>query len=198
MRAGTGILPVVNARVDSRDHHGHEIRTWPTCSFAAAQEQEARRAPVARAWPSRLQIVGILAFIQSLLFLVIWLWICASAGAATPPKADFSLDLQQSRYDPVQQRDPFGRTGGVPAESKAAPAAPLVFHLSGILYQATNPSAVVNDKLLTLNKTVTLNAGNGEVQIKAVEITRDRVVLEVGGQKVELRMNSHNQPAAQP
>jgi type II secretory pathway component PulC len=139
-----------------------------------------------------------MAFIQSLLFLVIWLWLCASAGAAATPKADFSLDLQQSRYDPVQQRDPFGRTREVPAETNAAPAVPLAFRLDGILYQTTNPSAIVNDKLLTLNKTVALNAGNGEVQVKAVEITRDRVVLEAGGQRVELRINAPHQLPASP
>jgi len=142
--------------------------------------------------------VGILAFVQSLLFLVIWLWICGSAGAATTPKVGFNPDLQQSRYDPVKQRDPFAKAGATTAAGKTLPAAARVFHLSGILYQPGNPSAVVNDKLLTLNKTVTLNAGNGEVQVKAVEITRDRVVLEAGGQKVELRMNLQNPPAAQP
>jgi hypothetical protein len=142
--------------------------------------------------------VGILAFIQSLLFLVIWLWICASVGAATPPKVEFNPDLQQSRYDPVKQRDPFTKAGATTAAAQAHPSAALVFHLNGILYQAADPSAVVDGTLLTLNKIVTLNTGNGEVQVKAVEITRDRVVLEAGGQKVELRMNSQKPPAARP
>ena len=198
MRAGVEILPVANTRVDSWRHHDREARTWSSPAFVLTEGQESKQSSPASTWPSRLQIVGILAFVQSLLFLVIWLWICASAGAATTPKVGFNPDLQQSRYDPVKQRDPFAKAGATTAAGKTLPAAARVFHLSGILYQPGNPSAVVNDKLLTLNKTVTLNAGNGEVQVKAVEITRDRVVLEAGGQKVELRMNLQNPPAAQP
>lgn len=198
MKLQAEILPIIGAHVDSRHHWGRNAEAWSLETRVVAEGQEIKQSSTAAGWPSRLQIVGILAFIQSLLFLALWLWICANAGAGTPPTADFKPDLQQSRYDPVKQRDPFAKAGATTADAKTLPAAALVFHLSGILYQPTNPSAVVNDKLLTLNKTVTLNAGNGEVQVKAVEITRDRVVLEAGGQKVELRMNSQNPPAAQP
>jgi ribosomal protein L16/L10AE len=33
-----------------------------------------------------------------------------------------------------------------------------------------------------------MQTGQGEVEVKAVTITRDLVVLEVGGQKTELRL----------
>ena len=54
-----------------------------------------------------LHVVGLLAFGQSLIFLAIWLLICASAGAAPAKKPEFSADLQLSTYEPTKKRDPF-------------------------------------------------------------------------------------------
>jgi hypothetical protein len=150
-------------------------------------------------FPSAVRVAGILAFCQSLIFLVIWLLVCATAGAATKPKAEFAPELKASTYEPTNLRDPFAKPGVASQDAKAAPGAPIIFQLQGILYQPTNPSAIVNDRLLTLNKIVTLNTGNVEVQVKAVEITRNTVVLEVGGQKVELQLSKREPqtPAAQ-
>jgi hypothetical protein len=39
-----------------------------------------------------------------------------------------------------------------------------------------------------LNKTAKVHTAQGEVEVKAVEITHDLVVLDVGGQKIELRL----------
>jgi len=64
--------------------------------------------------------------------------------------------------------------------------------LEGILYESANPSAIVNGRLLTLDKSVTLPAGNGEVKVRAVEITREHVVVEASGQKIELRLAVQN------
>lgn len=153
-------------------------------SFAAVEE--AVLSSQARRSSSAIHIVGVLAFTQSLIFLVIWLLICAAAGAATKPQAEFNPELKVSTYKTAKVRDPFARSGVAAPGGKASPSVPITLHLQGILYQPTNPSAIVNDKLLTLDKIVTLSAGNGEVQVKAVEIARDRVVLDVGGQKVEL------------
>jgi ribosomal protein L16/L10AE len=58
----------------------------------------------------------------------------------------------------------------------------------GILYNAASPSALVNNQLVELNKPARMQTGQGEVEVKAVTITRDLVVLEVGGQKMELRL----------
>ena len=145
------------------------------------------------AWPNGLRLVGILAFVQSLIFLVIWLLVCANAGAATASKDGFDPNLQTSVYNPVKQRDPFSQAGA-PAATAAAAAttAPTDFHLEGILYQPVSPSAIVNDKLVTLGKTTTLDVDGGQIQVKAIEITRNRVVLEAGGQKVELLLNPQN------
>ena len=150
--------------------------------------------PSSSPWPLGRHVVGILAFIHSLIFLVLWLWICANAGAGTSATADFRADLRQSHYNPTQARDPFSRPGSTTAEAKAVPVSPLVFHLDGILYESANASAIVNGTLLSLNKTVSLSSGKEEVQVKAVEITRNRVVLEARGQRVELQINAQNPP----
>ena len=60
--------------------------------------------------------------------------------------------------------------------------------LKGILYHAVHPAAIVNDQLVEFNKSVTVQTEQGAVEVKAVQITREVVLLEVGGQKVELRL----------
>jgi len=150
----------------------------------------------ARPFPSAVRVVGILAFCQSLIFLVIWLIVCATASATTKPKAEFAPELKTSAYEPTNQRDPFAKPGVASRDVKSAPGAPIMFELQGILYQTANPSAIVNNKLLTLNKIVTLTTGSAEVQVKAVEITRDTVVLEVGGQRVELQLSKRGPQAS--
>lgn len=145
---------------------------------------------------SAVRVAGILAFAQSVLFLALWLWLCASAGAAVPQKkAEFKADMQISKYQPGQARDPFSPVGGY--ANPAAAAASVTLHLEGILYSATEPSAIVNGQLLTLNKPAKLDAGGGaEVKVMATVITRDRVVVEVGTSKVELFLNQQANPPA--
>lgn len=147
-----------------------------------------------------LRIVGVLAFGQSLLFLVIWLWLCASAGAATPATdVQVDMQLQLSTYSPAKIRDPFGKSPVVRTSTTVEVANPASFlQLQGILYDRTNPAAMVSDHLMTLNKTVTFATDEGEFQARAVEITRDRVVLEAGGSKVTLRLSgASSKPPAQ-
>ena len=139
-----------------------------------------------------LRLVGLMAFGQSLLCLAIWLLICASAGAAGVNKVDFNPDLQLSDYQPTKARNPFGGMAATDANVASVPIGALAFQLQGILYQSKNPSAIVNNQLLTLNKSVTLETGTGTVEVRAIEITRTHVVLESKGQKVELRLNSSN------
>jgi hypothetical protein len=66
--------------------------------------------------------------------------------------------------------------------------------LTGILYDAVHPAALVNDQLLELNRPVKVHTVQGEVEIRALKITRELVVLQVGGQKMELRLGGaeHN------
>lgn len=138
-----------------------------------------------------MRIVGVLAFCQAILFLVLFLFLCARAGAATASKSTPSLELTLSSYTTQTARDPFGsevpKAGNAAGATAAASVGASSFTLGGILYDAASPAALVNDQLVELNKPVKVQTGQGEVEVKAVTITHDLVVLEVGGQKVELR-----------
>jgi len=54
----------------------------------------------------------------------------------------------------------------------------------------------VNDKVVELNKPVTVKTAQGDVPVRALEITREVVLLEVGGQKLELRLGAANRATA--
>jgi hypothetical protein len=141
-----------------------------------------------------LRIVGILAFCQALVFVVLFLFLCAGAGAATEAKPASSLELSSSVYLPQNARDPFGSevpkaTDGTGASARLA--GPDMLKLQGILYNKINPSALINDQLVELNKTAKVHTAQGEVEVKALEITRDLVLLDVGGQKIELRLGGN-------
>ena len=71
------------------------------------------------------------------------------AGAATTAKkAEFNPALQLSNYEPTKTRDPFTRGAIAGVEAKLPSGVPIVFQLDGILYQTTNPSAIVNGQLV--------------------------------------------------
>jgi hypothetical protein len=134
-----------------------------------------------------LRIVGILAFCQALVFIVVFLFICARAGAAIEGKPSSGLELSPSVYTPQNARDPFGSQVSN-AAGATQPVATGQMKLQGILYNAVNPSALVNDQLVELNKPVKVHTEQGEVEVKALKITRELVLLDVGGQKIELRL----------
>ena len=187
MRTTSQLLPPMDAGTDLTTSTPRGIILAvpaQNCAGLEAVEPAAHR----RSTGSAMRTVAIMAFCQSLLFLLLWLAICVRAGAATPPQTTFQPYLIVSAYNPVTQRDPLGKSG-LSQESKVAPGVAVAFRLEGILYSPSSPSAIVNGTLVTLNKTVTLTDGNGQTQVKPVEITRERVVLETGGQRVELRLN---------
>ena len=119
---------------------------------------------------------------------------------AVSATSGFDLELIRSVYKPDKARDPFLKPGTTAIGSnglKMVTAGQLVFRLQAILWSPTNPSVVVNDQLLDLNKSVVFSTASGDVEVKAVEIGRERVVLEVAGQRVELRLNPE-QPSGKP
>jgi len=183
-------------------------RAWPRADVLVDEHCEdrgdtataevERRAVICRPRASDglsvpLHIVGVLAFCQALVFIVLFLFICARAGAATVGKPTSDLALSLSVYTPQSARDPFGSE--VP---KSTAPTQLVgtdaLKLQGILYSAANPSALVNDQLVELNKTAKVHTAQGDVEVKALKITRELVLLDVGGEKVELRLGGveHN------
>lgn len=155
--------------------HGCAVCSLPVASTAS------RPTSMGKA----VRLVSLLAFGQALAFLTFWLLTCVSVGAAT----GFNTELQSSTYEPTKSRDPIARVGGAAVEGKVGPAG---FALEGILYQVSHPSAIINGQLVTLNKTVTVIAGSVPTQVRAVEIGRTKVVLEVAGQKVELFLNQQS------
>ncbi len=189
MRPASQAIDLANSHIGDRD---------ATSTFALDVTMRPLERTLSRhSRTDALRLVGLMAFGQSLLFLAIWLMICASAGAAGVNKVDFSPDLQLSDYQPAKGRDPFGGMGAADASVGSIPIGTVAFQLQGILYQSRNPSAIVNNRLLTLNKTVTLETGIGTVEVRAVEITRNHVILESRGQKVELHLDpakSQHQP----
>jgi|GEM_PF-2064117 len=112
----------------------------------------------------------------------------------------FNLELTRSVYKPDKGRDPFLKPGATATGSggiKTVTAGQLVFRLQAILWSPTNPSAVVNDQFLDLNKTAVFHTTSGDVEVKAVEIGREQAVLEVAGQRLELKLNPE-QPSGKP
>lgn len=158
-------------------------REVPTGTFGAVQA-----GSVTNSLAGPLRVVGILAFCQMIFFAVLFLFLCAHAGAATPSQPNFKPELKLSSYSPEKARDPFGGETAKSSGGSATTEGTVGLKLQGILYQATNPSAIINGQLVLVNKPTMVRMGPGEVEVKAVEITRNAVVLEVGGQKIELKL----------
>lgn len=167
---------------ESRMHWNVPANDCAVCALPVTQT--AQPAAMGKA----VRLVSFLAFGHALAFLAFWLLTCVSAGAAP----EFDMRLQLSTYAPTKTRDPIARVGGAAVEGKVGAVG---FMLEGILYQASHPTAIVNGQLVTLNKTVTINAGSAPIQVRALEIGRDKVVLEAAGQKVELFLTQQPPPA---
>jgi len=127
-----------------------------------------------------------------------------NALAAPDPVAEFDPQLRRSNYQPAKSRDPFLRIGGprvAPSTGAAVQtAAPVqfAFRLEGILYHPSAPAAIVNDKMLQLNRPTTLVMNGQKIEVKAIEIMRNRVVLEADGQRIELVLTTAPKPKAEP
>ncbi len=151
---------------------------WDDELPAAVEQQTETTLPGpdrSRRLAKPVHLVMLLAFGQSLLFLVIWLFVCASAGAATQKPATaapVAPELRPSVYQPVAVRDPF-----LPPGTKlSGPAVVAVgadkFRLEGILWHPTRPSAIINSRLVELNRPAKVATAVGKVEVEAVEITR--------------------------
>ena len=129
---------------------------------------------------------------------MLFLFLCARVGAATETKSGNKFELVLSTYTTQTTRDPFGSQLAASTETNGTGMVTSVgadtLKLTGILYDAVHPSALVNDQLLELNRVVKMHTAQGEVEIKALKITRELVVLQVGEQTMELRLGggAHN------
>jgi len=136
-----------------------------TATIPSARVPEVYQPKASGGLTMSMQIVGILAFCQAILFLVLFLFLCARAGAATTNKPTPPLELTLSTYTTQTARDPFGAE--IPKAGDGASVAALdvgasSFTLGGILYDAVNPAALVNDQLVELNKPVKVRTGQGK------------------------------------
>ena len=118
----------------------------------------------------------------------------AAPSAAPLQTGDFQPRLKSSVYQPVASRDPFLAPGASAVSTGPANAEPTTFRLDGFLGQTNNLSAIVNGVVLSLNKPVMLETGGGRIAIKAVQITMNGVVLEVGGKRLELKRATASLP----
>ncbi len=170
----------------ARDFARENVSVHPV----TARGDEAAPAETVGRWPQGMRLVGILAFGQSLLFLALWLWLCASVGAATKAEPWKEPKLEMSDYRPTKTRDPFLPKALSPTATGETPAVVDVslLKLQGIVYEPVNPSAMVNDKLLYAGRPVTVSTERGTAEIVATEITREHVLVKVGGRQVELRL----------
>jgi hypothetical protein len=121
----------------------------------------------------------------------------AAASTVYPPVPVLSV------YQPKNAHDPFLRPGQEAlratsgdgfASSKVSVSA---FRLEFILHDARNPSAMVNGQEMFLNKITTVQTAVGTFRVNPVEIQADRIVLEVEGQRVDLRLEEPS-PTASP
>ncbi|HUJ12126.1 MAG TPA: hypothetical protein VL171_19125 [Verrucomicrobiae bacterium] len=142
-----------------------------------------------------LRFVRILAFCQALIFLVLFLFMCAWAGARTVAKSNVDLRIVTSSYAPKNERNPFVSVAiaqtGDPAATTSPVIAPGLLKLDGVLYDPVHPSAVVNGQLVGPKRAVKVPTAQGEIEVKALQIARESILLEVGGQKLELWLSGH-------
>ena len=136
---------------------------------------------------------------------VVWVLLGTAAPGATtapasPPNTDFQPRLNESVYQPNTTRDPFlksGQSNGL-SPSPDRPTDPTNIHLDGFLGSTNNLSAIVNGWVLNLNKPIQVETASGRLQIKAIRIALDGVVLEVDGKRVELKRATEGLPPKPP
>ncbi len=164
-------------------------------------ESASRPAASSRRQATPLHLVMMLAFGQSLVFLVIWLFVCASAGAAVSKgegTAPTAPALHPSVYQPAAVRDPFVPPGTKLSQPAVVAVGADEFRLDGILWHPSQPSAILNGKLVDLKRPVKVATVVGKVQVEAVEITRDLVKLKVDQEIIELRLGNTRRSSAPP
>ena len=86
-------------------------------------------------------------------------------------------------------RDPFfpNHVAGT-APVAAHPAAAIVLVLNGLSGSADRKLAMINGRTFAENEEGDVNAGNGRVRIRLVEIKKDSAIIEVAGERRELRL----------
>lgn len=108
----------------------------------------------------------------------------------TIPKSVFIVPA-----NPLQGRDPFfpnsTRLAGIPVvQRQPAPAVALVYN--GLSGTPDHKLAIISGHTFAEGETAEVNTSDGRIKVHCVEIKGDSVVVEVNGQRRELRFRSDN------
>ena len=118
----------------------------------------------------------------------------ATTGPAPLSNDEFQPRLNMSVYQPVAPRDPFLTPGARVSPANSTLADATMFRIDGVFGSPKKMTAIVNGAALSLNKPIVLDTTSGRIQVKAVKITFEGVVLEIGGQRVEVKRVADNLP----
>jgi len=122
-----------------------------------------------------------------------------ATGAPVPlPSGEFPPQLNRSVYQPVVARDPFRQPGASDGPTCRKTVDSSLFHIDGLFGSTKKMTAIVNGSALSLNTPVVLDSTSGRIQVKAVKITYDGVILEIGSQRVEVKRATENLPMKPP
>ena len=97
--------------------------------------------------------------------------------------------------NPKEGRDPFFPNstllwGGGTKTPKQTPTPELV--LNGLSGTGDHRLAIINNRTLAEGEETEVSSGGGRIRFRCVEIKTDSVIIEVGGERRELRLRSAN------
>jgi hypothetical protein len=118
-----------------------------------------------------------------------------SAPPAKPLESLFNSNaIPRSLYitptNSMSGRDPFFPNRGVSVLTPQPqhPANAVVLVLNGLSGSADHRLVIINGRTLAEGEEAGVNTANGSVRIRCVEIKKDSVIIEVAGERRELRL----------
>jgi len=114
----------------------------------------------------------------------------AKAAAVEP---QIPLSAFNTPSNPKEGKDPFFPNRSInPVAPKVVPntkvAAPIALILNGLSGTPANPLAIINNYTIAKGEEADLRAGTGRVHVRCVDIQEDKVIIEVNGERQELRL----------
>jgi len=115
-----------------------------------------------------------------------------TAPPADPPQSTFTIPANSK-----EGKDPFfplrnivGVASGPKPPTTRTPTVKLVFN--GVSGTREKPLAIVNGRTFEKNEEGEIVTANGRLRVRCIDIKQDSVVLEVNGQRQELRLRGAN------
>jgi hypothetical protein len=117
----------------------------------------------------------------------------AAAGSnAAPAQIVIPKSLFVIPSSPREGTDPFfpkvGRPIQPPVVTQTSTPVAVDLHLKGFSGTPQQPLAIINNKTFAAGEEGDLNLASGRVHLRCVEIKSDSVVIEIGGERRELRL----------